>query len=152
MEYFLNQISSHFAIVNFEWLKYYHIWYVGMSGGGFPTLKEEAEESEDDQQSPSDYHDQDDQSNMNHNQSNMNYDQGVIASPNFNSPTFDLSIDQGNQDLESQQNVDHNMLDQADDITVDAADLVPVASPQGHNFRNIRRTILEISVGQCQEL
>ena len=125
-----------------------------MSGRGFPILKEENEESDDDHQSPSNYdrndqsnmnydqnkqsnmnYDQDDQSNMNIDQSNKNYDQGdqgALASPN--SPTFDLSIDQGNQDVESQQNVDH-------DITVDSTDLVPVASPQGHDFRNIRRTI-----------
>ena len=131
-----------------------------MSGRGFPILEEETEEFDDDRQSPSNY-DSDDQSDMNFDQSNMdcdqdkqsdmNYDQDdqsnmnidqyfdqddqrVIASPNFNSPTFDLSIDQGNKDVESQQNVDH-------DSTVDSTDLVPVAPPQGHDFRNIRRTM-----------
>ena len=49
--------------------------------------------------------------------------------------------------MESQQNVDHNVLDQAqstdnDDITGDSSEDSPVVvSPQAHNFRNIRRTM-----------
>jgi len=69
------------------------------------------------------------------------------VSPKFNSPTFDLSYDQDNQDVESQQNVDHNMLDQAqsmtdrsgDDITRDSSDVATVT--RTHDFRNVRRTL-----------
>ena len=137
--------------------------YVGVSSRGYPALQEETEEScdQDDQHNPSS-HDQNNQQNP----SDVNYDQDdqqtsdqddqqtsdqdTIVSPNFNSPTFDLSFDQGNQDVESQQSIDHNMLDQtqstdnefADNIAGDSPDVAPVTiSPKAHNFRNIRRTM-----------
>ena len=65
-------------------------------------------------------------------------------SPNFQSPTFDLSYDQGCQDVESQQNVDqdHTQSRDGDDIIEDSPDLSPVIiAPQPHDFRNIRRTM-----------
>lgn len=106
----------------------------GLSNRGFPALKEETEESSDD----------DDQRNPG---SDQNYNQDGQATPNFGTPTFDLSCDQGCDDVESQQNVDCNVLDQAqstdnDDITGDSSEDSPVVvSPQAHNFRNIRRTM-----------
>ena len=124
-------------------------------------LQEETEEScdQNDQHNPSYpddqnpiYH-QDDQQNPVNDQDGQQssyQDNDAIVSPNFNSPTFDLSYDQGNQDLESQQNIDDNMFDQtqstdnglADDITGDLPNVAPVTvSPQVHNFRNIRRTM-----------
>ena len=65
-------------------------------------------------------------------------------SPNFESPTFDLSYDQGCQDVESQQNIDQDQTQSKDyeDITEDSPDLSPViVPPQPHDFRNIRRTM-----------
>lgn len=145
----------------------------GLSSRGFPVLQEETEGScdQDDQHNPSS-HDQNqqnlayDKDNQQNPLSDINYDQDdqwtsdqddqqtspqdAIVSPNFNSPTFDLSFDQGNQDIESQQSIDHNMLDQtqstdnefADNITGDSPDVAPVTvSPQAHHFRNIRRTM-----------
>ena len=72
-----------------------------------------------------------------------------MVSPNFDSPTFDLSYDQGNQDVESQQNTDHNMFDQTrstdngftDSIAGDSPDVPVTVLPEVHNFRNIRRTM-----------
>ena len=151
----------------------YDLMYVGLSSRGFPALQEETEEScdQDDQHNPS--HDPNNQQNPAYDKdtqqnpsSDVNYDQDdrqildqddqqtsdqdAIVSPNFNSPTFDLSCDQGNQDVESQQGIDHGMLDQtqstdnelADNIVGDSPDVAPVTvSPQPHNFRNIRRTM-----------
>ena len=112
---------------------------IGGSSRGFSVLKEETEESEDD--------DQDNELNP---VSDLNCDQGSdqsddTVSPNFESPTFNLSYDQGCQDVESQQNIDQDQTrskDYEDIAAEDSPDLSPViVPPQPHDFRNIRRTM-----------
>lgn len=74
--------------------------------------------------------------------------QNALVSPNFNSPTFDLSYDQEYQDVESQQNVDQtestvNVLggDTTRDSPDDEDDSIEILQEDTHNFRNIRRTM-----------
>ena len=108
---------------------------IGRSSREFPLLKEEIEESEDD--------DQDNQlkpiSNLKHDQGS-DYNKNAIVLPNLELPTIDLKCNQGSQDIESQSNVDQST--DNDDITSDCPGFSRTIVPsQAYGFRNIQGTI-----------
>ena len=113
-----------------------------MSSRVFPPVREETEESDDD----------DDIGSPKLDQSYDQDSQNLLSNDRqSDSPTFDLSYDQRSQDIESQQNFDPIVLDQtqstdnngsAEDVTRHSPEVAPVAfTPEPHDFRNIRRTL-----------